>query len=109
MTKKTYVAILVFSIVCLGSYALIRQDGFEQTINFSEITDIAERKDAFFNFLQPRIDTSNQEILALRNKIELLQNRYEETGQSLTTKEIRFLNTTASTYKILKKMVLRDY
>lgn len=111
MTKKKYMAILVFSIVCLGSFwscALIRHDGLEQRVNFSEITNIAERKNAFFNFLQPRIYASNQKILALRNKIELLKNRYKKMGKSLTTKEINFLNTTASTYKIVNLNLEED-
>lgn len=105
MTKKIYLSLLVFFTVCLisfGSYALIRYDGFQQKIQFSEITNIAERKEAFFNFLQPRIEVSNQKILTLRNQVERLKNRYQKMGQSLTSKEIKFLNTTARTYKIRK-------
>jgi len=101
MIKKTYMTVLVLSMVCLGAYAFIHNEDRQQEINFSEITNIAEKKEAFFNFLQPQIDASNQEVLALRNKIEQLKKRYKEMGKSLSTKEIDFLNATASTYKIL--------
>jgi len=101
MTKKTYMTVLVLLMVCLGTYTFIPYEGRQQEINFSEITNITERKEAFFNFLQSRIDASNQEVLALRNKIEQLKKRYKGMDKGLSIKEIDFLNATASTYKIL--------
>jgi len=101
MTKKTYMTVLVLLMVCLGTYTFIRYEGRQQEINFSEITNITERKEAFFNFLQSRIDASNQEVLVLRNKIEQLKKRYKGMDKGLSIKEIDFLNATASTYKIL--------
>lgn len=105
MTKKTYITLIVFFIVCLvsfGSYALIRYEDLQQKTQFTEITNIAERKEAFFNFLQPRIEASNQKILTLRNQVKLLKNRYKKMEQSLTSTEIEFLKMTARIYKITK-------
>jgi Bax protein len=107
---KIICAVSILFVLSLSSFLLYvyRGDDSPPQINFSEIKNVTEKKSAFFAYLQPKIYTSNSKILALRQEINALKARYEVKKESLTVKEVSFLTSTASTYKILNLNLAQD-
>lgn len=67
--------------------------------DFKAITDIAERKAAFFEYLLPLVEAENQRLQQLRG--ELLRMRAKvENGKSLTAKERAQVDAWAQDYEV---------
>lgn len=66
---------------------------------FSEITDIAERKQAFFNYLTPIIEQKNQTIKKNRQRLANMKSSWEEY-QSLSHTQRFHFNRWLKRYKI---------
>lgn len=63
--------------------------------DFSRYTDTQERKQAFFDFLFPRVALANQQVLALRNRVESLSDQ-----ESLAPSEEAFLDQQAERLRV---------
>ncbi len=66
--------------------------------DFSKVVDIAERKKAFFDFLVPFIESSNREVLRLREEVLDLQEVFEKKG-ALSNRELDRLREIELSYK----------
>lgn len=64
---------------------------------FASITNVKERKTAFFDFLRPFVDEANREILKDRAEILQLQQYFERNGK-LNGRRIEKLNTYLEQY-----------
>jgi Bax protein len=66
---------------------------------FSEITDVKQKKTQFFNFLRPAIQKENARISQLREDIESLSLKFDQT-RTLSTAETKLINHLIKQYKI---------
>jgi Bax protein len=71
--------------------------------DFARIASVADKKQQFFDFLTPAIRQENQQLLALRERLLLLNARY---AQGLNAKEQTFINELALQYKLKKQLTL---
>lgn len=77
----------VFALLLIAFYvvrkdkAVVEMDGPVSMPKFSDIPDIKERKKAFFEFLTPFIESSNEEVLKLRKELIKLQKAYVANGR----------------------------
>ncbi|WP_426369442.1 glucosaminidase domain-containing protein [Pseudocolwellia sp. HL-MZ7] len=73
------------------------QNKLDKLPDFSQINDVKEKKEQFFNTLYPIIKEENKHVLKLRQIIVLLQSVPEE---ELTSKQKIWLNKVATHYKV---------
>lgn len=66
--------------------------------DFTQIHNIPERKEAFFQFLLPRIQHANQEILEARERILTLRHQIRQS--SLSTEDALWLVLVAEHYRV---------
>ncbi|SHG86987.1 glucosaminidase domain-containing protein [Ferrimonas marina] len=67
--------------------------------NFASITDVTDKKVAFFDYLRPMIEEENQRILLQRSLVEVLYERLQQ-GQSLDETELSLLGKLAQEYRL---------
>lgn len=65
--------------------------------DFSNISNVKEKKEAFFNTLYPIIKEENLHILTIRNTVKLLQSI---SNQQLSTQQQKWLSDLATSYKV---------
>jgi len=70
--------------------------------DFSKFKNVKEKKEAFFNTLNPIINEENTHILALRNTVELLQTI---PFQQLTTQQKSWLTDLSKAYRVDSEFV----
>ena len=63
--------------------------------DFSTISDVQRKKQAFFNFMLPLVEAQNKELLALREKVQSLQQK-----AALTREKQKWLVQVAKRYKV---------
>ncbi len=83
-------ALLLIAFYLLRTDKVIEKEGPVALPKFSAIPDIGERKKAFFEFLIPFIESSNEKVLELRAEVEKLQGAFEKNG-SLNEKQLQRL------------------
>ena len=74
----------------------VRSDG---EIDFAGISDIKERKQAFFNYLAPIVIKRNQEILRDRKRLSDYISEYKEGGK-LSSRDQHWILDKARSYKV---------
>lgn len=67
--------------------------------DFAEIVDVEEKKQEFFNFLQPFVDAQNQRIQEQRESLLAITAKLERTGQ-LTHQDQALLNELSEDYGV---------
>jgi len=72
--------------------------------DFSQYTDVEERKLAFFGFLQPMIEAENQRILQQRAALLQIESKLER-GQALSQKDRVWLADLAEYYRVQAQSV----
>lgn len=66
---------------------------------FSNIKDIKAKKSAFFGFLKPYVTKANAAVLAKRKKLLTIERQVQQ-NIALTEKDVMFVNTLASEYRV---------
>lgn len=74
---------------------------------FSEIAQIRDRKNSFFNFLRPLAESENKRILQQRQRLTKVQAKVSRHA-SLSSSDLHWVNQLAVTYKINKKAKAND-
>lgn len=67
--------------------------------NFNAIKDISERKKAFFDFLLPYIENSNEQILILREEVKTLKTTFEQSND-LSESAVQRVRELQAKYKL---------
>ncbi|MEX2365673.1 MAG: glucosaminidase domain-containing protein, partial [Pseudohongiellaceae bacterium] len=67
--------------------------------DFASITDVDEKKAAFFDFLQPYVDAENRQILAHRVELERILDKLRN-GQGFSRRESAFISSISEEYQI---------
>ncbi len=75
--------------------------------DFNAISEVREKKEKFFAFIQPYIIEKNDEITANRNKLLALYNDYLNETQ-LTVEEKNWLDSLAREYRLNGKKIAPD-
>lgn len=66
--------------------------------NFAAITDVKQKKQAFFDYLRPGIALENQRIIAERQRLETIQDNFE--SGSLTPSDTSYANRLGKLYNV---------
>lgn len=67
--------------------------------DFNSFTNVNEKKQHFFNFMRPIVDAENRKILVSREKLLLLEQRFNK-DKSLNSKDEKWIKSLAEQYKI---------
>ena len=67
--------------------------------DFSKITDVNQKKAAFFDFLRPSVEHENQRVDKERQFLETLQPKIT-AGESLSSDQLNYARKLAETYKV---------
>ncbi|TVZ37471.1 Bax protein [Alteromonadaceae bacterium 2753L.S.0a.02] len=105
MLKKliAWTLVLYLALILTTLFIAISQKKIDRTPvpNFAAIEDIPSRKQAFFNFLKPLVETENQKILKDRKVVKKLASSYNKKHK-LTKRQIKLLTHYAHKYYVLK-------
>lgn len=71
--------------------------------DFSKITDVNRKKEAFFNYLSPYIEDANNQVLQIRSNLLEIEKAVKKGD--LEPKDKQYLNTLASIYRCPKYIV----
>lgn len=72
---------------------------FPKAPDFAAMEDVEQRKNAFFDFLQPFVDYENRQILAVRRLLEPLLDKVR-ADETLTRNEKRFVTMQSQRYSV---------
>ncbi len=95
---------LVYGLGCLGlvlflsHYSLVDKPPVVSKPNFTEIEDSQQRKQAFFDFLTPLIEHQNQRVLAVRDRLQSIQEEFNQNGE-FSQRSIRYIESLTRTYR----------
>lgn len=85
--------------VALPAIVVSHKKGTKTVPDFSRITDVRERKTAFFGFLLPAIQAENERITVQRQALQRLHQKVLK-GQALSNKESQWLADLSQYYRI---------
>ncbi len=67
--------------------------------DFASILDVQEKKQSFFDFIEPFVDQVNIEIFQQRQRVLAIQNKIHD-GEDLSSSDLRQLSTLAELYEL---------
>ncbi len=77
----------------------IETEGSQVIPDFSKITDVIDKKRAFFDYLLPEVERQNDYLISLRLTVKALSNEYSQQGE-LTPADRHRLEWLVSEYKV---------
>lgn len=107
-----FTAYIAFSLVLallFTHYSVEEESDFilTHTPDFSAIDDIGERKQAFFDYFAPIIQQKNKTLLAQRDKLFSITNRYQ-AGKKLNRRELARLASLREEYYVAEDLPLDE-
>lgn len=67
--------------------------------DFANILDVQEKKETFFDFIEPFVDEVNAEILGQRERVQTIRDKVLNSDE-LTASDLRFLSTLSELYEL---------
>jgi len=104
MSNKKIIFFVTFFIVAIVFFIMSQQREFEPSVitlpdekpDFSVITDVNQKKQAFFRFLEPDVQRENQRIVKERSRLLRIQTAF--ITASLNPSDIEYAHTLADAY-----------